>query len=116
MNRKLVYLINIVDRYSMLEKERLDGAFDDELSARYTLSSRLIDSSEFSVRFTLTGNAVYFGVSKQSVPIELRKKLNMVWLDMLEQNLLDPIYKKYGLSIDMHQLLQFPVVLLSDKN
>ena len=98
---KLVNVKNNKDRVAMLLKGRLDGMFYDEMSAQrlFDLSPTL--SQNYSIRFTFQETPVYWGVNHRFVSVEVRKKLNQAWLYMIEQNMIEPIYKKYGSTIDM---------------
>ena len=100
VKNKLVNIKNNQDRVAMLLKGRLDGMFLDEMSARRLLESSLTLKQDYSVRFTFQGTPVYWGVSHDYVPMDIRKKLNQAWLYMLEQKMIEPLYKKYGLTID----------------
>tara|TARA_R110002167_G_scaffold35981_12_gene114454 strand:- start:811 stop:1644 length:834 start_codon:yes stop_codon:yes gene_type:complete len=116
VNTKLVDIRNNRDRVSMLLIGRLDGIFYDEMSAQYLLASNSRLNNKYAIRFSLQGSPVYWGVSYRHVSITVRQALNKAWLTMREQNMIQATYQKYGLMVDMQTLVDFPVLLLSEKN
>jgi polar amino acid transport system substrate-binding protein len=116
VNSKLVDIKNNRDRVAMLLIDRLEGIFYDELSAQYLLTTNPRLNKKYSVRFTLQGSPVYWGVSYRYVSADLRQALNQAWVFMLEHKMIEPVYQKYGLSIDMDQLAAFPLMELSTEN
>jgi len=116
LQSKLVQIKNNVDRYSLLIKGRIDGMFDDELSAQYILASTHKENELFDIQFTLKGNPVYFGVSPIAVSPELRAKLNQSWLALLEDNTVETLYQKYDLFFDKKEFNGFEQKLLNTKN
>jgi polar amino acid transport system substrate-binding protein len=116
VNTKLVDIRNNRDRVAMLLIGRLDGIFYDEMSAQYLLASEPRLKNKYAVRFTLQGSPVYWGVSYRHVSITLRQALNQAWLAMLEEDMLQAIYQRYGLRGDNQLLADYPVHLLSEKN
>ena len=64
------------------------------------MKEKEISQNQFSIRFNLRGNPIYFGISKKSVSPELFKKLNDTWLSMIEDEIVESIYKQYDLIID----------------
>jgi ABC-type amino acid transport substrate-binding protein len=109
-------LTNNRDRASMLFKGRLEAMFYDEMSAQYLLASNPLLNDKYAIRFTLQGSPVYWGVSYRFVSNEVREALNRAWHYMLEHNMIEPVYLKYGLHIDVQQLTNFPVLLLNSEN
>jgi len=107
MSNKLILIRNNVDRYSLLLNGRIDGMFDDELSAQYLLMGNKKENELFDIRFTLKGNPVYFGVSSIAVPPPLRKKLNQAWLALLKDKAVVTLYEKYSLSLDEREFDSF---------
>jgi polar amino acid transport system substrate-binding protein len=116
VNIKLVDIRNNRDRASMLFKGRLEAMFYDEMSAQYLLASNPLLNDKYAIRFTLQGSPVYWGVSYRFVSNEVREALNRAWHYMLEHNMIEPVYLKYGLHIDVQQLTNFPVLLLNSEN
>ena len=100
VNTKLVYQPNVMKHYSMLKLQRVNAIIDDELIIKYMMKEKEISQNQFSIRFNLRGNPVYFGISKKSVSPELFKKLNDTWLSMIEDEIVESIYKQYDLIID----------------
>jgi ABC-type amino acid transport substrate-binding protein len=116
VNSKLIDIKNNRDRASMLLIGRLQGMFYDEMSAQHLLASNQQLNKMYAVRFTLEGSPVYWGVSDAYVSSETKEALNTAWLDMLEQNMIEPVYLKHGLHIDIQQLADFPLRLLNEAN
>jgi len=112
VKNKVVEIKSNNDRYLMLLQGRINGMFDDKLSADYLLNQQLKNSQEFSIRFSFNDSPVYFGISKKSVSHDLRKKLNTAWLQILDQNHIAKIYEKYGLQFNKKQLNSYKVQLL----
>jgi ABC-type amino acid transport substrate-binding protein len=112
LEQKLVFTKNNKDRNAMLLSDHIDSMFDDEFSARYLLATQEHKKSGYEIRFTMEGNPVYFGISNKGVALGLRKKLNEVWLGMLQQDMLFAMYKQYGLVIDKVEWETFPVKML----
>jgi len=93
-----------LDRYALLSHGRIDAMFDDEQSAQYSLSKLNKVNEQFAIRFTLRGNPVYFGISPIGVPAPLRARLNHSWRELLAENAILNVYKKYGLAINIDEL------------
>jgi polar amino acid transport system substrate-binding protein len=113
---KLVNIKNNQDRVAMLLRGRLDGMFFDEMSAQRFLAKSSTLKQNYSIRFTFQATPVYWGVSHQFVSVEIRKRLNQAWLYMLKKNMIEPVYKKYGLTIDMSKFDFELVSLLGEEN
>jgi len=107
MSNKLILIRNNVDRYSLLLNGRIDGMFDDELSAQYLLKGTNKENELFDIRFTLEGNPVYFGVSPIGVSPPLREKLNQAWAKLLKELAVVKLYEKYNLSFDEREFNSF---------
>lgn len=112
VKNKVVEIKSNNDRYHMLLQGRINGMFDDKLSANYLLAKHQTNNQQFVIRFSFNASPVYFGVSKKALSTALRKKLNNAWLDILEMNLIADVYQKYGLEFDKHQLDSYKVKLL----
>jgi ABC-type amino acid transport substrate-binding protein len=111
---KLVNVKTNQDHVAMLLRGRLDGMFYEEMSARRLLASSMVLNQNYSIRFTFQGTPVYWGVNHRFVSVEIRRKLNQAWLSMLHQNMIEPVYKKYGLAIDMSKF-DFDLIKLLDE-
>lgn len=111
---KLIDIRNNQDRIAMLIRGRLDAIFYDEMSAITILAAKETLKNNYSVRFTLQGNPVYWGISKHHVSHEVKSALNQAWGFMLQNQMIEPIYQKYGLSVDMQQLAHYPLKLLNE--
>lgn len=114
VNIKLVDIRNNRDRIAMLQRGRLAGMFFDEMSAQHLLMSNTALNSDYGIRFSLQGSPVYWGVSYRYVSNDIRQALNQAWLYMHEHSLIEPIYAKYGLHMDIKQLTHFPMRLFNN--
>jgi polar amino acid transport system substrate-binding protein len=116
VNDKLVDIRNNNDRVAMLLVSRLDGIFYDEMSSQLMLAANPRINKKYAVRFTLQGSPVYWGVSFRYVSADVREKLNQAWLFMLENKMIEPVYKKYGLTINIEEFEHYPLKRLSLEN
>jgi polar amino acid transport system substrate-binding protein len=112
VKNKVVEIKSNNGRYHMLLQGRINGMFDDKLSADYLLAKHQTKNQQFAIRFSFNASPVYFGISKKAISTALSKKLNNAWLDILEMNLIADIYTKYNLEFDKHQLDSYKVKLL----
>jgi len=107
MYKKFIQIRSNIDRYALLSRGRIEAMFIDEQSAQYFLVKLHSDkhiNNEFGIRFTLRGNPVYFGISPIGVSATLRAKLNQSWRELLAEDAVIKVYKKYGLTINKDEL------------